>query len=55
MRTLATLIALVTFLNLQAQENNSLQASFNKALAKESPITNLEANIDITKNVVQIK
>lgn len=55
MKTLTTIITLITFLNLSAQEENSLQGSLNKALKKENTITTLQANIDISKNSTQIK
>lgn len=55
MKILTTVITLITFLNLSAQEGNSLQASLNKALKKEKTITSLQANIDISKESVQIK
>ena len=57
MKTLATLIVFSLYLNLSAQEgSNSLQASLNKALNKETTkITNLEANVDLSQNAVQLK
>lgn len=62
MKTLATLISFILCFNLSAQEeSNSLQASLNKALKKEttsnteSKINNLEANVDLSQNAVQLK
>ncbi len=57
MKTLATLITLILCINISAQEdNNSLQASLNKALKKEeAKIVNFEANVDLTQNAVQLK
>ncbi|MBL4592519.1 MAG: hypothetical protein JKX68_01740 [Flavobacteriales bacterium] len=57
MKTLSTLIALILCVNLSAQEeNNSLQASLNKALKKETvKIETFQANIDLSQNAVQLK
>ena len=61
MKTLTTFIVLIVCINLSAQNNenslqNSLQASLNKALVSEnSKIDNFEANIDLSKDVVQLK
>lgn len=62
MKTLATLITCILCFNLSAQEeSNSLQTSLNKALKKETTsnpetkINNLKANIDLSKNAVQLK
>jgi hypothetical protein len=55
MKILTTIITLITFLNLSAQQENSLQSSLNKALKKDKTITTLQANIQINKNLTQIK
>ena len=59
MKALTILITFLSFLSLSAQEadnSNSLQASLNKALAKEkSHIEDFQANIDPSKKVVQLK
>ncbi|PCJ26536.1 MAG: hypothetical protein COA97_05515 [Flavobacteriales bacterium] len=58
MKTLTLLFSLALCVNLLAQqENNSLQASLNKALANndESKILNFEANVDLSQNAIQLK
>ena len=58
MRTFSLIVTLITCLSLSAQEN-SLQASLNKALKADKEITtnftSLEANIDLSLNAVQLK
>ena len=56
MKTLSLLITLIACLSLTAQEDNSLQASLNKALkADKVQLTNLEANVDLSKDAIQLK
>jgi len=57
MKTLSAFITCILFLNLSAQEEtNSLQASLNNALNKDnSKIVNFEANVDLSKDAVQLK